>query len=334
MNEDNSHIDYFQLISRYLSGNASDADVQLLEEWVLSSPENKAQFRAMREAWLLSGMKMQDQKIDVEKEWEAMAGRLFSDKKVVSLPARSQRRIPRLIGLAAAAVVLLLASVWLFQYLNQPVSIEIVARSEAVDDRLPDGTQISLNQNAAVKYAYDAERGIRRVELTGDAFFEVERDTARPFVIAARDVRIEVLGTAFYVDARPEQSQIQVIVQSGTVAVHAGAGQVALAAGETGIYDESTGALVKEQNEDVNYLSWKTGVLVFEETELNKVVFDLERKFHVPISITSPEIAACEITATFDQQPLDAIVRIIEQTLNIKAERREGEIVFFGRGCG
>ena len=334
MQEENSHIDPSQLIPKYLSGNASDPEVKLLEDWALSSPENKAQFNAFRKAWILSGMKEKAQDIDVEREWKATAGQLFDKGKIVPLEAKPRRRAAFFIRIAAAAAVLLLASIWIFQSVNRADRVEVATRNQVKESLLPDGTQISLNQHSSVKYVPGKNDNYRRVELQGDAFFEVERDTTRPFVVASQNIEVEVLGTAFYVDAREGQPQIQVIVRSGTVAVAAGTEEVVLTANETGMYDKTTGELTKKQNEDVNYLAWKTGVLVFENARLESVVFDLNRNFHSRISIAGQELKDCRITATFDHKPLDAIVKIIEKTLNIKAEKKGEEIVYSGRGCG
>jgi transmembrane sensor len=330
MKED-SHIDYFQLISRYLSGNSSDSEVQLLEEWVLSSTENRAQFSAFRNAWILSGIEGNYQNIDVEEEWQATAGQLFSEGKIVPMQARPRRRVAFFLKIAAAAALLVAASLWLFLSLNKPNLLEVVAQNEVKENLLPDGTQISLNKFSSVKYGTGEK--YRRVELAGDAFFEVKRDTAHPFVITAQAIEIEVLGTAFYVDAREGQNQIQVIVQSGSVAISAGAEKVTLTAGETGIFDKKTGKLHEKQNENVNYLAWKTGVLQFENVDLESVVFDLNRKFHSQVSIASPTLKDCEITATFEHKSLDAIVKIIEKTLGISAGKNGGEIVFSGQSC-
>lgn len=334
MQEDNGHIDPYQLIPKYLSGNASDPEVKLLEDWVLSSPENKARFNAFKKAWILSGVEGNARNIDVEQEWRFMAGQLFGSGKIVPLEARRGRSIGFFARIAAAAAVLLLASVWIFQRLNQADHLEVATRNEVKEKLLPDGTQISLNQHSSVKYVPGKDGAYRRAELKGDAFFEVERDTARPFVVRAQNIEVEVLGTAFYVDAREGQPQIQVIVRSGSVAMAAGAEKITLTAGETGLYDKNSGELAKKQNEDANYLAWKTGVLVFENAGLESVVFDLNRKFHSRISIAGPELKACRLTATYDHKSLDAIIKIIEKTLNIKAEIKGEEIIFSGQGCG
>ena len=333
MSESNTHIDYFALIPKYLSGNASDSEVKLLEDWVLADSANKAQFNAFKKAWILSSIKMDDPQINVVQEWKSTAAQLFPEAKTVSLQPKANRRTSFLFRIAAAVTVLMVASIWLFQYFNGGESMELATQNTVAENRLPDGSQIAMNQYSQLKYAPSINKKFRRVELTGDAFFEVERDTARPFVITAENVEIEVLGTAFYVDAREDQSQVQVIVQSGTVSVKAGSQQVILTANEIGIYDKNTGDLTKKVNEDVNYMAWKTGFLVFESSNLERVVFDLNRKFHSKISIAKPELNTCEITATFDHQSLETTVKIIEKTLHIQAERTGEQIVFSGRGC-
>ncbi|MCB9283864.1 MAG: FecR domain-containing protein [Lewinellaceae bacterium] len=329
MSQDHSHIDYFSLILKYLSGNASDPEVKLLEEWVLADAENKAQFNAFKKAWILAGMKEQTVTVDVETAWQSTAAQTFGAAKRVP----RVRRIGFIARLAAAVAVVLVASVWLFQYLDREKGMELATQNTVEENFLPDGSQIAMNQYSELKYAPSSGKKYRRVELKGDAFFEVERDTARPFVITAENIEIEVLGTAFYVDAREDQSQVQVIVQSGTVSVKAGSQQVILTANEIGIYDKTTGELTERPNDDVNYMAWKTEVLTFENTTLDRVVFDLNRKFHARVSLSDPGLNGCEITATLEHKSLDAIVTIIEKTLNIRAEKKGDEIIFTGSGC-
>ena len=334
MAEDKYHSDIFDLIPKYLSGEASDSEVKRLEEWVLSSPENKAQFNQFKQAWILSGIEGNYQNIDVEKEWKATAGQLFPKDNVIPLQAKPQRRIGFYLRIAVAVALVVVASVWLFKSINTVDYQEFVAQTEITEDNLPDGTQIALNQYSSVKFSSKPKEKYRRVELKGDAFFKVERDTARPFIITTQDIEIEVLGTSFYVDSREEQAQIQVIVQSGSVAMTVGKDRIVLVRNEIGIYDKSSGELNKKQNDDVNYMAWKTNLLVFENTNLERVVFDLNRKFHAQISIANEELNSCKITATYDDKSLEAIVRIIEQTLKIKAEVDGDRIIFSGTSCG
>jgi len=99
------------------------------------------------------------------------------------------------------------------------------------------------------------------------------------------------------------------------------------------VYDKKTGIILKNPNDDVNYLGWKTGVLVFEPSDLESVVFDLNRNFHSKISIENEVLKSCEINATFEQKSLDSILKIIEKTLNLKVEKKGDEFIFSGQVC-
>ncbi len=333
MSKENNHAEFLDLIPKYLGGEASDPEVKQLEAWVLSSDENRKLFGRFKRAWILTGIEGNPQNIDVEKEWKATADLLFPKDNIVDLKARPKRRSGIILRIAAAIALLVAASVWFF-IINDPVDYHEVASQNAVEEEaLPDGTEIALNQFSSVKFSSDPKARVRRVELKGDAFFEVEKDAERPFIISAQDVEIEVLGTSFYVDSREDQPQIQVIVNSGLVSMKAGSDQVVLSANEAGIYEKSTGQLLKKQNDDVNYMAWKTKLLVFENTDLERVVFDLNRRFHSRVLIGNPGLNSCKITATFDHKSLEATVRIIEKTLNIKAREEGDTIVFSGDSC-
>ncbi len=335
MKEGKQNIDYFKLISKYLSGNANELEVKQLEDWVLASPENKEQFKAYKKAWILSGINHNIKEIDVDKEWVNTAKQLFSEKKenIRQISAKPRYRIGNIFRIAAAAAIILITSLWMYRYLEKDKYVNVVAQNNIEESILPDSSMIYLNRYSSVKYPTMKNKKHRMVELTGDAFFEVKRDTAHSFIVKADDIRVEVLGTSFYVDARKDQTQIVVIVKSGTVAVASKDKKIILKAGEAGIYNKNTGALIKKQNKDHNYLAWKTDLLIFEKTSLEDVVFDLNRKFHTDISIGNPQLGSCEITATFNKKSLDAIINIIEKTLKIKAEKKDGRIIFTGEGC-
>ena len=85
---------------------------------------------------------------------------------------------------------------------------------------------------------------------------------------------------------------------------------IALSVAEQGIY--SDGELHKEATSDLNFLSWKTNVLTFRNTPLPKVIDDLNRHYHTLIQLESRSFERCTLTSTFDNQPLEAIVKELE----------------------
>ncbi len=331
MQNQDSHKDYFDLISRYLSGNASDAEVKDLEAWVVAAPENKAQFIANKKAWMLSGLQKSGQQVAVDKIWEKTSEQLFGEAKVVKMKPKPNRRI--WLSIAATIALLIVASVWLFQTWG-PSDLLVETNDQIKSIDLPDGSEVTLNQFASLRFVPVNKEGQRKVELKGDAFFEVARDEQHPFVIQTEQIEIEVLGTSFYVDARTSQSEVQVIVKSGSVAVRSGDSETVLTANEKAVFQKKNNALIKLENKDPNYLSLTNNRLVFEGASLEEVVFALNRQYHTDITIANEAIKRCKLTATYDHKSLEAILAILEGTFSGIDVKHSGEkVTLVGTSC-
>ncbi|NND05112.1 MAG: DUF4974 domain-containing protein [Saprospiraceae bacterium] len=328
MNEISS--EYTELAIKYLSGDATDAETEALEAWVNADPNNRAHFIQLKNAWIWSGLKQKPSDIDASAAWkniQKIAGILAAPSTAKVRPLAT-----RWISLAAAVACLLALSIWLFLG-GGTGPIEVVAENSPVEQVLPDGSTVTLNQSAELRYALDEASRRRKAILKGDAFFEILRDTVHPFVIQAADVEVAVLGTSFYIDARADQDNISVIVESGQVSVKNGNQQVLLSTGEMSIYRKSSNQLIKLENTDQNYKGWITKTIQFEKTPLAEVVKALERNHHANIVIGDSALRNCELTATFRDKSLEATIRIVESTLGIVAEYGEGQIVLRGEGC-
>ena len=143
---------------------------------------------------------------------------------------------------------------------------------------LADGSIVTLNRYSTLIWD-KAQKTKRAVSLEGDAFFDVARDEARPFVISTGPVEIEVLGTSFYVDARVDQALVDVVVESGQVAVRAGTEEVIIGANEKASFNKNTGTLEQAINDDPHYNSVKTQTLHFENSGLDEVARALGQAF-------------------------------------------------------
>ncbi len=329
MADEQKHIDYFDLTVKYLSGETSASEVKQLEAWVLSSPEHKASFNKVRQAWELSAIQENNLGIDVDQEWASIESLLFAKGKVVEMKPR--RRLSRYMGIAAAVAVLIAVAIWVI--MPKGGGEVISTQDQVVVNTLPDGSQVSLNQFASIAIESEFDGRERRLKLEGDAFFEVERNPEKPFIVDANEVEVKVLGTAFYVDSRSELPTIEVIVQSGTVEVSAADQSIILTAGETGVYEKSTKLLSKASSEDENFLAWKTDILVFDNERLDIVIRDLNRKFHANIEMDIKDASNCYINATYEGKSLESIIKIIEKTLGLSTKRTGDQIVFTGDRC-
>ena len=323
---------YSELIASYLSGNATDEQVRELEGWVLADPENKQLFINMKKAWMLSGDKQENVEIDVEQNLKQTLKQISVEAKVVNISRGSSRR--RWLSIAAAIALLLVAGLWLFQNRSPEPSFFVESRDAVKEVSLPDGSQITLNQASTLSYVKSNSENKRKVELKGDAFFDVKRDEQNPFLIEIGELEIEVLGTSFYVDARPSETSIQVMVESGSVRVKSGNKEQILSANESAIFNKEDKSLTKKENEDPNYTFLKTNTLNFEQSTLEQVSYALKRQYNTSIQFESPKLKTCEITAVFKDKSLAAILNIIDATLpGVQVEMDNNQIIFSGSGC-
>lgn len=334
MSDQESHNYHFELISKYLSGNASAPEIKELETWVMAAPENKERFIAFKKAWLLTGMEQNAQEVDVDQAWNQANQQLFETAKVVPIKKDNTRR--RWLQIAAAIAVLIAASIWVYQN-NFTEKVFLVETNTTIKDfDLSDGSHITLNKASSLRFeAVDEENKTRNVQLEGDAFFDVARDEAHPFIIKTQGLEIEVLGTSFYVDSRKEQEEVQVIVEEGSVAVRIGQEEKVLTANEKAIFKKEEKALNKEANTDPNFQFLKTNTLTFNNSNLEEIVFALNRQFNTTISIQVPNPSTCIYGSniSFKEESLEIISQVIASGLGIEVKKEDNQILFTGAGC-
>lgn len=322
--------DYPSLISRYLSGNASNAEVEELEAWVSASPEHKEQFMAFKKAWLLSGMKRHSNKTSSSSSWEQTSNKLFKETPVIPI----RKKIQTWVALAAALALLIMASFWVLDIGKGNSAVQFTSTNVPKSINLPDGSKVRMNQASSIQYLEDSKLSTRTVDLKGSAFFEVQKSATKPFVIQTQALKISVLGTSFFVDSRDTERAIQVIVATGLVAVNSSTDSVLLQKGDKAIFLKDKNQLVKVNNQDSNFLSFVSDTLKFETADLEEVVFALNRHFNANIKLQVKDLSNCKVTATFRDKSLETILTVLEASLSgIQVEYREQQIIISGMGC-
>ncbi len=199
---------------------------------------------------------------------------------------------------------------------------------------LPDGSTVKMNASTRIEYPERFTADVRKVKLSGEAFFEVTRDTAHPFIIETDNASVEVLGTSFNVSAYPEAGLVEVNVKTGKVKLtqHTAGNSVPksaiLPAGERGWLNVTDGSLGHDTIVSSNYYAWITKEIIFQRTPLAEVFSVLENTYHVKIKIENPEIERIPYTANFANLKLDYIIEVMARTHQLKVDRKGDEIVF------
>ncbi len=314
---------YQDLMSRYFSGEATSDEIQLLSAWVVSSNEHKELFEKTSKIWQLVENQRIENTISIDAEWESLSAKMLETPKLEVLthntPRTSQRfNIYNALKIAAVLCVIAVSSFLIYHY-NQGSKTEVVlAKADKIENNLPDGTSVTLQTGSSIEYPSSFEGNKRNVKLKGEAYFNVTPDKTKPFIISVDDVQIEVLGTSFYVNSN--HGHVEVILTQGKVAVYQKdkPGEVTyLSPGEKAECSSKGNSIEKSVNTDVNYMAFKTRRLVFEDHLLSDVVETLNKVYLSKICIKDKAIANSKLTATFDNQSLDAVLKVIKTTLDI-----------------
>jgi transmembrane sensor len=190
---------------------------------------------------------------------------------------------------------------------------------------LADGSHVTLNTDSRIRVALEAKE--RRVDLDrGEAFFDVAKDPARPFIVQAGDKRVVAVGTQFSV--RRDHDDIRVAVTEGRVRVEDASSPVVLTAGSVAqtantevLVHEAAGAEVEE------LLSWRTGYVVFRDTALADAVAEFNRYNTRKIIIEDPTIAAIRIGGNFRSNNTDAFLWLLQSGFPVTVEETHDQVV-------
>lgn len=251
-------------------------------------------------------------RLDAGRAWQRFA----AEHKVV------RRSFLRRYWMGAAAVLLLLIGIGTFFLTGRQESewVSITTHPGQLKEVcLPDSTWISLAGNTTVRYDrmnYGKQR--RAVEMTGKAFFQVKRNEARPFSVTTTETVVTVLGTSFQVCASGSDAEVHVTTGKVSFLAVDKNEHVVLTAGMSASYSKDKQEItVSSDQEDQNYLAWKTGKLQFKETPLEQVIEDLNDYYQVKIRNRSAT-SGLKLTATFERLPLAEVLMVINQTLDTR----------------
>jgi ferric-dicitrate binding protein FerR (iron transport regulator) len=209
-------------------------------------------------------------------------------------------------------------------------SIIQVATSQASRNLiLPDGSTIYLNRNSVLTYPPDFDSGIREVHFTGEGLFDVESHPNSSFVVRTKTGNVEVLGTRFYLHERLDS--MAVAVSEGKVEVERRTENYLLSEGMSLRLTSDTAIAFQEINE--NDWGFATGRFVFNDAPLSFVADVLERSYPIQIEIENRSARDCRLTATFEDLPVDSMLQLIAESLELTLINNESTHVLKGKGC-
>ncbi len=309
------------IVAKMLHGEAGEAERRELDAWLAQDVTRAGMVAEMEAAWKGADLLFGEPQFDTAAAWGKVAARMAPEQ---AEPARGKTiALPGWIRYSAAiAAVLLIAFLVYNPFAAEQVRIAATAGDQRLE--LPDHSIVTLRKGSSFAYPKKFAARERLVSLEGEAYFEVTRDEARPFLIDAQPVRVRVLGTTFNV--RCGHSAADVAVTSGRVEVRPGEGRergkaVVLVPGKKAHYEAGR----MEEGPASGYESnWKGGPLSFSNEPLSRVIRAIAEVKDTAIQI-SPRFTAQQlaqpVTALFRDQGLEDMLTEICLITNCRWER-------------
>ena len=314
------------LLVKRMLGEATEADQILVDKWLKEKEENQRYFDHFRLIWMQSEVLANESTINESEAWNRFKVRVEPAIPVISLQNR-----PWFGFLKVAAIVFLTAGIGWFLYLfsiqngvNEQITVS--SKSQTLTDTLPDGSVVTLNRNSSISYKeHFTKSDTRELVLNGEAFFQVEPDKNKPFVIRVNDVTVTVVGTSFNIKSNAVKTEV--IVETGLVKVGKAKHEIKVKPNESVTALKGNEDLVKQKTKDEFYNYYRIEKFVCNDTPLWKLVEKLNEVYQSNIVIEGENLRNKKINTTFEQKRLPLILGVISETFNIKVERNGDEII-------
>jgi ferric-dicitrate binding protein FerR (iron transport regulator) len=312
--------DILALIAKILAGLANSVETAQLKEWIESSKDNKQYFEQVKNIWDASDKHIDSKKIDTARALGMVHSRI--------LKVSSKRTFWYYWQKVAAIILLPLAfGALLLIYLNsnKTISSNEIVYSEvfaAFGTRslvtLADSTMVWLNSGSSLRYPNKFNNKKRKVFLKGEAYFEVNSDVSRPFIVETLTLQIKATGTKFNVQEYDLYPVTEVALISGKVFVNESGNNQnpqlisELYPNQHLSYNRQT-KVKSITNEDVyRFIAWKDGKFIFRDEPLDKVLDKISAIFNVDIELQGKELKDYRYHATFQDESLEEILKLLK----------------------
>jgi len=321
---DTSNTDIIEyILPRYCSGEATIKECQLVEAWIKQSDENFRIAKQIHTVYLATDTMQVLSKVDTEKSLATICRKINDSNKHTKTTW-----VTWLQRIAAIFFIPLLITFGIQNLKKRPVEvaqmIEVKTNpgiTTTID--LPDGSKVYLNSESKLSYPSFFDEDKRMVKLQGEAFFEVEKDQSRGFMIStSHETLIEVLGTSFNVEAFEEEAFVSTTLIEGRVRFEYMKNRkptsVMMKPGQKLTYDSSSSQVKLTETSGETETAWKDNKIVFIATPLPDALRMLEKRFNVAFTLSNDLLRTEAFTGSFTHQRLERILEVFRISSNIK----------------
>ncbi|GAA4798890.1 hypothetical protein GCM10023231_29560 [Olivibacter ginsenosidimutans] len=177
---------------------------------------------------------------------------------------------------------------------------------------LADGTKVWLNAASSLRFPAVFTGNERRVEVSGEVYFEVAQQAKQPFVVLTDNAQIQVLGTAFNVNTYDNKKPLQLALVEGAVKVLASGMSKVLKPGELATLDLDYTLKVSFDEHITDRKAWVDGFFKFEDREIASVLSQMGRWYNISV-VHEPNLTSKKLSGTIARKsPLSAWIQILD----------------------
>jgi transmembrane sensor len=360
------------LITGYLRKELTPEETNELVRWIGSDPENKRRFDEYCEIWITAMAGTRHPEYNFHEGFWKFKKRIAAENQPVK-EVKKKSLFREMLKYAAIFLITAALSGITFYYLamkqykpdNKAYSELIVPMGASARFILSDGTTVTLNAGSRLRF--DNSFGIRNriVNLEGEGFFNVAKESDKPFIVKTSHLNVTALGTAFNVKAYSNDNTIETTLVEGSVKIEGIASETVAEAmmlkpNQRMTYFKEDSKLVEEPSsaekstesvsdvlsarkqmpvhrvvtENINVepvISWKENKWIFESQSLEKIAVDLERRFDVEIHFGSERLKSFRFTGTILAEPIEQVLEVMSLSAPIDFDLN-GKIVTLSEG--
>ena len=317
-------------IQSFLNGSLNAEGHAVLQQWIKEKPENRGYFQATVAVWKATGVMSNAEGFDV-------VGAISRFNKNTK-PVNRIDFYRRALRISAAAIILLLCGIssLFFLWQSERMASEVVEEYKEyvveVPDgakskiTFPDGSVVWLNAGSKVKYDSNFAKASRHVELTGEGYFEVNKNKELPFVVNTGNLTVKVLGTKFNLKSYEEDSEVKVTLKEGAVKV----GDFLADAAPIVLQPNQRFTLKKEDltvsvdSVDASHIdNWRNGAMVFDKVSLEEITKELKRLYDIPVRIENERLKKIVYYSDFQENvTIEKVLEILSSGNKFRYEVR------------
>jgi ferric-dicitrate binding protein FerR (iron transport regulator) len=314
---------------KYFEGRATDAELEQLLHW-LRKKENRIVFNSYRLDWK-NGLKSNRFPGGGEESWHELQAAL--GQKSYNRWQKT-RKMEQFFRVAAIFFFVISLGSMAYYFMRQAEPLPEIYTSVLADNgqiskvELPDGSVVWLNSGSKITYNNYFSANNRELTLTGEAYFDVQRNETMPMLVSCEGLKVKVLGTRFNINSFNVENAVEVVLEEGSVELintTINDNFYRMKPGERVNVDLETSQYSARMVNTTRYTSWREGVINIYDLSIEDLVRRLEKRYNQKFEL-APEVKELRYTFTIENEPLEDVLKLMERITPVKVKQTDETI--------